>query len=74
MTSVLDRVPIERIRAEAGQANAGRVLLKLLVGVFFLVGWLAATVFTSLVWCGSAVKVGWQDARPPIERAHGSAG
>ena len=63
MTSVLDRVPLERISAQARSVHAGRLLLTLIAGFFFLLGWLAGQAFLAVVWCCVAVKVGWQEAK-----------
>lgn len=49
----------------------GWLVAKMLTGVLLVVGgllygvgWLAArAVWPSLVWCGKAVALGWQDAR-----------
>ena len=66
-TNLLDRVPVERIQAEASQVHPGRLLLTLLVGVLYCVGWVAGKTFTVLAVAAgftvAAVKVGWQDAR-----------
>jgi hypothetical protein len=66
-TRLLDRVPRDRIEAEARQVRLGRALLTLLVGVFWLVGWLAgkATLGVAFVW--AATKVGYVEARKPGE-------
>lgn len=65
--AVLDRVPMDRITAEARALNFVRVVLTTIAGVLFGVGWLVAKVFTGswfvLAWMFAAVKVGWRDAR-----------
>ncbi len=67
MTTVLDRVPVERITAQARQVHAGRTLLTLLAGFFYLVGWVAFRVATvlwlALAWCAVATREGWREAR-----------
>lgn len=61
--SVLEAVPVRRVTAEAKRTAAtvspGRVLLTVLTGVFFVVGWLAAKTWFALVWMVTAVRVGW---------------
>jgi hypothetical protein len=66
-TSLSDRLPIERIQAEAREVHFGRTLLTLLVGVFWLLGWLAgkATLALGFVW--AAAKVGFKEARTSTE-------
>lgn len=67
MTSLAERVPVDRITVEARQVHAGRTLLTLLAGFFFLAGWTAAkvvgAVWLGLAWAGTAVKLGWREAR-----------
>lgn len=72
MTTVLRRVPVERISDQAREIRAGRLLLTLVAGLLFAVGWSAGAAFRALVWCAVAVKVGWQDGRKA--RQHGSTG
>lgn len=65
MASPLEAVPLERVRAEARDVHPGRTLLTLLVGLFWLIGWLAGKAVMGLVFCAAAVKVGYQEARAP---------
>lgn len=64
---VLDRVPVERITAEAREVQFARTLLTLIAGFFYAIGWLAGkvlgTLFLAVVWSWTAVKVGWVEAR-----------
>jgi hypothetical protein len=62
-TRVLDAVPLERIQAEARQVHLGRALLTLLIGVFWLLGWLAGKATLGLAFCWAAAKVGFTEAR-----------
>lgn len=68
VTRLLDRVPTERIEAEARQVHLGRSLLNLLLGVFWLVGWLAGTVSVGIGFAYAAAKTGYQDARSQAGR------
>jgi len=67
MTTILDRVPVERITAQARQVHAGRTLLTMLAGFFFLLGWVAfrvvAVAWLALTWCAVAAREGWREAR-----------
>lgn len=67
--AVLQRVPVDRITTEAREVRPGRTLLLALAGVLYGIGWLTAKAFGVLwfaaVWMGTAVKVGWVDARKP---------
>jgi len=58
--SLLDRVPLDEIGAQARQVRFGRVLLTVIAAVFFGAGWLAGRFFLGAAWCAVAVKVGWQ--------------
>jgi hypothetical protein len=70
-TQLLDRVPVDRIRDEAREIHVGRVLLSLLVGFFWLLGWLAGKVVLGVQFCAAAVKVGWLEARGAELRPRG---
>jgi hypothetical protein len=67
LTSIADRVPLDRIDRRARQARPGRVLLTLIAAILFGAGWLAyktcAVTWLAAAWCGSAVAEGWQSAR-----------
>lgn len=67
--AVLERVPLDRITVEAQEVRPGRTLLLALAGLLYGIGWLTAKAFGLLwfaaVWTGTAVKVGWTDARKP---------
>lgn len=67
MTTVLDRVPVERIGERARAANPGRVVLTVIAALFFALGWITcktcAGAWLVIAWCGSAVAEGWITAR-----------
>lgn len=70
---LLERVPIERIEEQAKPVDLGRLLMLLIVGVFYLLGFVARKVVmvvsVGLGWMLAAAKTGWQDAAvPPAER------
>jgi hypothetical protein len=69
--TVLDRVPLERITAETRQVQPGRLLLTLIAGFFYLIGWTAAKLLVGVVWCCVAVKVGYLEAGGPVKRKAG---
>lgn len=64
---LLDTQRLDRITAEARQMRFGRVLLTILAGLLYGVGWIAAKGFgglwLALAWSAVAVRVGWQEAR-----------
>jgi hypothetical protein len=67
VTTLTERVPLDRIERRARQAHPGRVLLTVIVATLFAAGWLAckacALAWLALAWCGSAVIEGWQTAK-----------
>ena len=67
--AVLERLPLDRITAAARQVKFGRTVALVLAGVLYGLGWAVAKVFAvvwfALAWAGTAVKVGWADARKP---------
>lgn len=69
MSIALDRVPLERISAEAREVRFGRTLLLLFAGLLYGVGWVAAKacmlLWRAAAWMGVAIKVGWTEARKP---------
>jgi len=70
-TRILERVPLDRIEQHAQPVEGGRLLMAAVVGVFYLLGFIAAkTVIllgVVLGWAVAAVKTGWQDAHLPAE-------
>jgi hypothetical protein len=80
LTRALDRIPVASITAQAREVHAGRTLLTLLAGLFFLAGWVAfrvaAVAWLALVWCAVATREGWRDAKKAEARrvSRGRAG
>lgn len=66
MSTLLERVDIDRISAEARQVQIGRTLLTLMAAVLYVVGWITAKVLIGIwivaAWTFTAVRLGWQDA------------
>lgn len=67
MAHLLEQVPVGRITEEAKQVRFGYTVLTILAGLLYALGWIVAKAFTGvwfvLAWVGTAVKVGWKDAR-----------
>ena len=65
--AVLDRVPVDRITAEAREVHPVATLLTVLAALLYGLGWTVARTFTAVwfagSWCAVAVRVGWNDAR-----------
>jgi hypothetical protein len=67
LTSIAERVPLDRIERRARQAHPGRAVLVAVASVLFGLGWLAfkacALAWFAAAWCASAVIEGWQQAK-----------
>jgi hypothetical protein len=68
---LLERVPVDRIEERAKPVDLGRVLMVLVVGFFYLLGFIARKAMLGLGvllgWAVAAVVEGWQDAGKPAE-------
>jgi hypothetical protein len=67
MTAILDRVPVDKITAEAREVHFGRAVLTVVAALLYGIGWVTAKVvggvWFALAWAWTAVKVGWTEAR-----------
>ena len=67
MTTIAERVPLDRIERRARDAHPGRAVLAVIAGLLFGLGWVAyktcAGAWLAVAWCGSAVAEGWVSAR-----------
>lgn len=63
----LDDMLVHDITDRARQIQFSRVLLTVLAGMFYGIGWITARTFgviwLALTWSAVAVKVGWQEGR-----------
>jgi hypothetical protein len=68
---LLERVPVDRIQERAKPVDLGRLLMVLVVGFFYLLGFVVRKVVLGLGvllgWTVAAVVEGWQDAGEPVE-------
>lgn len=69
--TLLDRIPVDEITAQAREVSIGRALLTVVASVLFAIGWVAARFFFCLAWCGVAVKVGWREGRGQVRPPQG---
>jgi len=53
---------VEQTQART-QLQPGRIALTALAGLLWLLGWLAGTVWSAVLWSGTAIKLGWTDSR-----------
>jgi uncharacterized membrane protein (DUF485 family) len=67
LTSVTERIPLDRIEQRARHARPGRAVLVVIASLLFALGWVTCKAFAvawlALAWCGSAVAEGWISAR-----------
>ena len=72
MTSVAERVPLDRISRRAHAARPGRAVLVTVTAVLFGLGWAAykmlAVAWLALAWAGAATAEGWTAAREDARR------
>jgi hypothetical protein len=61
MVSLAEKIPVDEITAArlAHQARPGRLLLTLVLGVFFVLGWLAGRAWLLAVDCFNSARIGW---------------
>jgi hypothetical protein len=71
---LLERVPVDRIQEQSKPVDLGRVLMVLVVGVFYLLGFIARRAVlvlgVGLGWMLAAAQTGWQDAGAPSAERH----
>ena len=71
-TTVLDRVPLDEITAQARTVRPARTALTVVAAALFGLGWVTARVFAvlwlSAMWCGVAVREGWRASHGPSRK------
>lgn len=64
---IWERAPVEEITAQAKEVKFSRVVLGLLGGLLWVIGWSAAKLFgvvwIAAAWSGVAMRTGWRQAR-----------
>jgi len=71
VTTLLERVPLADINAQAREWHPLRFVLTVLAGLLFGLGWVAAKTVAAVVagtwlagaWVSAAVLLGWRSAR-----------
>lgn len=68
-TSVLDRVPVDDITAQAREVHPGRTVLTVIAAALFGLGWVTARLFAAVwlafTWSWVAVREGWRASHGP---------
>ena len=65
-TSVLDRVPVDEITAQARQVRFGRSVLALVAWLLIGFGKILGYAWLVPVWCCLAIRTGWRDVHPKV--------
>jgi hypothetical protein len=65
-TSVLDRIDVDAISAEARQVKFGVTVLRLVAFLLIWTGRIAGYAWLVPVWCFLAVRTGWRDVHPKM--------
>lgn len=60
MATVLERVPVDEVRAEAREIHPGASLLTVLTAVLVGIGWVLGAVWAGVAWALASVKVGFR--------------
>lgn len=60
MTMRLALPPVEIISERANEISPGKLLVGLFLGIFLVVGWLAAKIWLTLKLILASVEMGWQ--------------
>jgi hypothetical protein len=67
--SLLERVPVDGITAQARQVRfwrtVGSALAWLLLALGFVTARLLSTLWLGAAWCAVAVRAGWREGRSP---------
>lgn len=63
MATVLERVPVDEVRAEARDIKPGVTVLTVVTGVLFVLGWVLGVLWAAVAWSLAAVKVGFRQGR-----------
>jgi hypothetical protein len=59
---------VEQAPTRTRRVDVARVVLLPLAGLLWLLGWLAGTIWSAVLWSGAAIKLGWTDSRAVSRR------
>jgi hypothetical protein len=63
VTLLNERIPLERISAQAKEVQFSRTLITVIAFFFYAIGWTVAKLWLSLAWCAVAIKVGFEEGK-----------
>jgi hypothetical protein len=58
--TTLQGLPVDQLRAQAGEIRFGRIVLLVITAFFFAVGWCAGAAWRAVVFCVLAVRFGYR--------------
>lgn len=64
-TTLLERVPVDQITAQAREVKFGRAVLSLVAWLLIGFGKVLGYAWLIPVWCFLAVREGWREVHPP---------
>jgi hypothetical protein len=59
-TATLRALPVDELRAQAGEVRFGRFVLMVITAFFFGIGWCAGASWKAAVFCALAVRYGYR--------------
>jgi len=59
-TTTLRTMPVDELRAQAGEIRFGRFMLTVITAFFFAIGWCAGTAWRAVVFSALAVRYGYR--------------
>lgn len=60
---VTAQIPVEEITARAREVQFSRVVLTLIMGFFYVIGWTAGHAWVGMVICALSIRRGWLEGQ-----------
>jgi hypothetical protein len=61
MAIINSRVDLDRLDAEAREVDFRRVVMTVIVALFFAIGWVVGRLWIGMVWSALAIREGWRE-------------
>lgn len=61
--AITAQIPVDEITARAREVKFSRVVLTLLLGFFYVAGWMAGRAWIGAVICALSVRRGWLEGQ-----------
>jgi hypothetical protein len=59
---------VERVNSQTRRVDVARIMLLPLAGLLWLLGFAAGKIWSTVLWSGAAIKLGWTDSRAGSRR------